>query len=59
MLGDTVEFINQTDFFNRLAGNSALRQQILAGKTVKEIRDSWPPDLDNFKKIRQKYLLYK
>ena len=59
MLGDTVEFINQTDFFNRLAGNSALRQQILAGKTAKEIRESWKPDLDKFKKIRQKYLLYK
>ncbi|MBI1836891.1 MAG: DUF1343 domain-containing protein [Flavobacteriia bacterium] len=59
LLGDTVEFINQTDFFNRLAGNSALRQQILAGKTAKEIRESWKPDLDNFKKIRAKYLLYK
>lgn len=59
MLGDTVEFINQPDFFNRLAGTSTLKQQILSNKTVKEIRDSWKPELDEFKKIRQKYLLYK
>ena len=33
-------------------------QQIIAGKTEKEIRESWQPELDAFKKIRKKYLLY-
>ena len=58
LLGDSVEFIDQPAFFNRLAGNSLLKQQILSGMTAKDIRASWKPGLDNFKKIRQKYLLY-
>ncbi|MES2004188.1 MAG: DUF1343 domain-containing protein [Bacteroidota bacterium] len=44
--------------FNRLAGNSELMEQIKAGKTEAEIRQSWQPKLDAFKKIRKKYLLY-
>lgn len=45
-------------FFNKLAGNSELMEQIKAGKTEAEIRQSWQPKLDLFKKIRKKYLLY-
>ena len=44
--------------FNRLAGSNELMEQIKAGKTEKEIRNSWQPSLDTFKKIRKKYLLY-
>lgn len=44
--------------FNRLAGNSELMEQIKAGKSEIEIRKSWQPKLDAFKKIRKKYLLY-
>lgn len=58
VLGDSVDFINQPAFFNRLAGNTTLQKQIVSGMTVKEIRSSWRPGLDNFKKIRQRYLLY-
>ncbi len=48
-----------TDFpFNKLAGNDILRQQIIAGKSEEEIRTSWQPKLDAFRKIRKKYLLY-
>jgi uncharacterized protein YbbC (DUF1343 family) len=51
---------NPTDyFFNKLAGSDALMKQIKAGKTEKEIRDSWAPGLEAFKKIRKKYLLYR
>lgn len=46
-------------FFNKLAGSDALMNQIKAGKTEKEIRDSWAPGLEAFKKIRKKYLLYR
>lgn len=46
-------------FFEKLAGNSFLKQQIEQGKTEKEIRDSWHADLKKFKKIRKKYLLYR
>jgi uncharacterized protein YbbC (DUF1343 family) len=47
-----------TDFFDKLAGGKSLREQIIAGKTADEISASWKKDLDNFKTIRKKYLLY-
>ncbi|MBE37719.1 MAG: hypothetical protein CMP50_03610 [Flavobacteriales bacterium] len=45
-------------FFNKLAGNNQLKQQILQGSSVEEIRASWEKDLLSFMKIREKYLLY-
>lgn len=47
-----------TPFFNKLAGNSTLMQQIKDGKSENEIRQSWEPALSQFKQIRKKYLLY-
>lgn len=46
-------------FFYNISGTKLLKQQIVEGKTPDEIRESWKNDLDNFKKIRKKYLLYK
>lgn len=46
-------------FFNKLAGNANLMEQLKEGKTAAEIRASWQPGLIAFKKIRKKYLLYK
>ena len=45
-------------FFNKLAGNAQLMQQIKDGKTEEEIRASWQPKLEIFKKIRKRYLMY-
>jgi uncharacterized protein YbbC (DUF1343 family) len=45
-------------FFNKLAGNASLMQQIKSGMTEADIRESWQPGLDAFKSIRKKYLLY-
>ena len=45
-------------FFNKLAGNASLMQQIKSGVPEKDIRKSWEPGLNEFKKIRKKYLLY-
>jgi uncharacterized protein YbbC (DUF1343 family) len=45
-------------FFEKLAGTRVLRQQIIKGKSEAEIRASWQPELEQFKKIRKKYLLY-
>lgn len=45
-------------FFDKLAGTSDLREAILAGKEEAEIRDSWQTDLEHFKKIRLRYLIY-
>lgn len=44
---------------DKLSGNYAFRKQIMAGKTAKEIRDSWEPGLTKYKAMRKKYLLYK
>ncbi|MCK4663120.1 MAG: DUF1343 domain-containing protein [Bacteroidales bacterium] len=56
-LAKNEEFFNS--FFNNLAGNDILKEQIKSGLSEKEIRKSWQHDLDKFKKIRKKYLLYK
>src|SRR5690606_34234993 len=52
------EFFLSGNFFNLLAGNTTLKQQIISGKTEAEIRRSWQSDLEAFRVIRQKYLLY-
>lgn len=57
------------DFFNsklskemgtieKLVGVATFRQQIIDGKSEKEIRASWEPGLSKYKQMRKKYLLY-
>ena len=48
----------EESFFNKLAGNNDLWQQVKNGISEEEIRKSWEPKLSEFKKIRKKYLLY-
>jgi uncharacterized protein YbbC (DUF1343 family) len=48
----------EESFFTKLAGNNQLWQQVKAGKSETEIRNSWEPALKTFKEIRKKYLLY-
>lgn len=45
-------------FFNKLAGNSTLMQQIKSGMSAQAIHQSWEKDLNAFKQKRKKYLLY-
>ena len=52
-------FFQQSNFFEKLAGNGDLRRQIEAGMSEEEIRATWQPALDEFKKIREKYLIYR
>jgi len=56
---DTSKYFLPTGFFDKLAGTDKLRKQIIAGKTEEEIKTSWKKDLDAYKAIRKKYLLYK
>jgi uncharacterized protein YbbC (DUF1343 family) len=53
---DKANFFNA--FFNKLAGNDLLMQQIKDGKTEKEIRASWAAGVENYKVKRKAYLLY-
>ena len=54
---DSITFFNH--YFEKLAGTHKLREQIIAGKSPNEIRESWKPALEKFMLIRKKYLLYK
>lgn len=46
------------NYFEKLAGNNELRQQVKQGLSEDEIRKTWEAGLNDFIKIREKYLLY-
>jgi len=56
------QIIDKNNFFrsdfDKLSGSSNLKKQIIDGLSESEIRNSWNNDLEKFKKIREKYLLY-
>ncbi len=58
-LGDSIDFINQRNFFDRLAGTTQLRSQLKAGLGAKEIKETWKTGIQSFLKTRQKYLIYR
>jgi uncharacterized protein YbbC (DUF1343 family) len=45
-------------YFDKLAGNAQLKDQIREGLSESAIRESWKKDLDAYKAKRVKYLLY-
>lgn len=45
-------------FFTKLAGTKKLQQQIEAGMAEDDIRTTWQKDLEDFKIMRNKYLIY-
>jgi uncharacterized protein YbbC (DUF1343 family) len=47
-----------TNFFDKLAGTDTLRKQITAGLDEAAIRKSWQPELETYRAMRKKYLLY-
>ncbi len=53
---DKTKFFNA--FFTKLAGTKKLQQQIESGASEDQIRKSWQKDLETFKKMRTKYLIY-
>ena len=53
---DKSKFFNS--FFDKLAGTTMLKQQIIQGLKPSEIRDSWQADTEAFLKKRKPYLLY-
>jgi len=52
------EFFRSDGFFDKLAGNDVLAEQLRARLSEEEIRLSWQDELIRFKAIRKKYLLY-
>lgn len=53
---DKSHFFN--NYFVKLAGTEMLQKQIEEGVSEEKIRESWEPSLQEFRLIRQKYLLY-
>jgi len=51
-------FVSNERWFNLLAGNATLLQQLKAQKTATQIRASWQPALQAYKAQRKQYLLY-
>lgn len=51
-------FFSRAKWFDLLAGTDQLRKQIIASMNEEEIRETWKEDLDNYKEMRKKYLLY-
>jgi uncharacterized protein YbbC (DUF1343 family) len=45
-------------FFDTLAGSDQLKKMIMDGKSESEIRATWQSDLEDYKTLRLKYLIY-
>lgn len=54
----TDKFFDRPEHFNLLAGNNTLIEQLKNKKSTDEIVNSWQSDLEAFKNVRAKYLLY-
>lgn len=52
------DFFLSNNFIDLLYGSDALRNYLKQGKNINQIRATWQEDLDVFKSIRVKYLLY-
>ena len=55
---DKENLFRKNNYFDTLAGSKKLREDIEAGKSEEEIRAGWKPDLDRYREMRRKYLLY-
>lgn len=55
---DKAFFFSRPQWFDLLAGTKKLRWQIVKGMPEEEIRASWKDDLDRYRAMRKKYLLY-
>jgi uncharacterized protein YbbC (DUF1343 family) len=52
------DFLTRERWMNLLSGTDQVIKMIREGKSEKEIVDSWQPDLERYRTIRKKYLLY-
>lgn len=58
MYPNDFEFLSN-NFFDKLIGNDWIRPMILDGDSVTDIMNKYQKELDEFKKVRKKYLMYK
>ncbi len=55
---DKSSFFTSDSFFDKLAGGPGLRQKLTSGASAEEIKASWQSDLEDYRAMRSKYLLY-
>ena len=51
-------FFLDNNFFDLLSGSELLRNALNEGWTIKQFKSEYQPGVEEFKKIREKYLLY-
>ena len=51
-------FLTRPKWFDLLMGTNQVRLDMLNGKSEKEIRSAWHEDLNKYKEMRKKYILY-
>ena len=56
---DLFEKEDRIKMFDKVMGTDRIRKALIQNIPVKEIEDSWQKNLDEFKQIREKYLIYK
>lgn len=55
---DPEHFFRKDGFFRLLTGDRSIQKMIEAGKSAEEISASWAEEVQEFKEVRKKYLLY-
>lgn len=55
---DSINFFKYKKHFHKLAGSSKLYEAVIKGMDEALIRQKWISDLDSFRRMRKKYLLY-
>jgi len=51
-------YFGTNNFFDKLAGTTQMKKQIISGLSENSIRETWKTDLSSYKIKRKKYLLY-
>lgn len=57
--GEGAAFFSRSRWFDLLMGTDRVRKAILKGESEEDIRNSWQKELQDYKEIRKKYLLYR
>jgi len=58
MSNEALDFFNKNEFFNLLAGTDKIMNLIKGGANGFQIRETYQKELEKFKLIRKKYLIY-
>ncbi len=57
--GQGAAFFDRARFFDLLMGTDSVRKAIVSGKSEEEIKQSWQEELNTYRNMRKKYLLYR